>query len=485
MSRPKSEVLVVFSLMAFAALRVLAFCAAFPVNNNMDEGNHFDVAIFYSRGTIPRALGPHAKELKRWTSNWSPEFLSTPEVYLEPQQIVNVPVPEQVKAANEKYKQERNHEMLEPPLYYAVAGAWLTLGELLRVGDGHMFYWVRFLNVFVVAAVVWLGYLVARELFPDRLFMKLGAPALLAFIPQDVLYGINDDVLSPLSFGLVCLGLARWVNPDRNAIGAAALTGLGVAATGLTKMTNLPLIAVTLVAVAYAMLRPAGRSRRPLAAAVTFAVCASPLAAWLIWNKLTLGNFTGSAAKLDLLGFTTKPLREWFQHPLFSLSGVKDFWFELSATYWRGEITWYRKPIGNYYVDCVYACGTLILLGAATIGLWTIRDGRQRVFLLFGLACFWASVVFLALASVSLNFGIWGSPSPLFAFPGFVCGRLMCGTLIPFAIVAACGVETLSPKRRAVWSFAALGALSLMIATSEIWLHTLVFQSGWNLYHSW
>jgi hypothetical protein len=105
---------------------------------------------------------------------------------------------------------------------------------------------------------------------------------------------------------------------------------------------------------------------------------------------------------------------------------------------------------------------------------------------LFGLAGFWASVCFLALSSVALDFGKWGSPSPLFAFPGFVCGRLMCGTLVPFAIVAACGIETLAPRRRpAVWSFAILGALCLMIAVSEIWLHTLVFQSGWNLYHSW
>jgi hypothetical protein len=486
MSRPGFELPIVLALVAFAAIRVLVFCAAFPVNNNMDEGNHFDVVIFYSRGTVPRALGPNAKELRRWTRNWSPEFLTTPELYLQPQEVVRVPLEDQVKANLELQRTEQNHEMLEPPLYYAMAGAWLGVGELLRLPDGVMFFWVRFLNAAFLAATVWLGYVIARNLFPERSFIKLGAPALLAFIPQDVLYGINDDVLSPLSFGFVCLGLVRWLSAERTVLGAAALTGFGVAAAGLTKMTNLPLVAVTVLVVAYLILRPAGRSRRPIAAVLTFAVCASPLAAWLIWNKLTLGNLTGSAAKLEFLGFSPKPFTTWFAHPLFSVAGIKDFWFELIASYWRGEITWYRKPIANYYVDCVYSCGTLILLGAATFGLWKNRDGRQRFFLLFGLATFWASVAFLALSSVAIDFGKMGTASPLFGFPGFVCGRLMCGTLIPFAIVAAYGIETLAPSRRSTaWSSGILGALCLMIVISELWLHVLVFQSGWNLYHGW
>ena len=486
MSRPRFELPIVLALVAFAAIRVLVFCAAFPVNNNIDEGDHFDVAIFYSRGTVPRALGNHARELRRWTRSWSPEFLTAPELYLQPQKIVRPSLEEQVKANLERIKVERNHEMLEPPLYYAVAGAWLAVGELLQLPAGVMFYWVRFINALFLGGTVWLGYLIARERFPDRPFMKLGTPALLAFIPQDVLYGINDDVLSPLSCGLLCLGLVHWLNRERSVLGAAALTGLGVSAAGLTKMTNLPIVAAALVTVAYLILRSSGRSRRPIAAALTFAICASPLAAWMIWNKLTLGNFTGSAAKLEFLGFSQKPFLKWFEHPLFSLAGVKNFWFELIATYWRGEITWYRKPIANYYVDCVYASGTLILLGGATLGLLKNRDTRQRVFLMFGLAAFWASVGFLALSSVAIDFGRMGSASPLFEFPGFVCGRLMCGTLVPFAIVAAYGIERLVPSRRSTaWSFGILGALCLMIVSSEAWLHVIVFRSEWNLYHGW
>ncbi len=169
----RSEMLIVAALATFAAIRVLVFCAAFPVNNNMDEGNHFDVAIFYSRGVVPRALGPHAKELRRWTDNWSPEFLVTPDVYLQPQQIVRPSLEAQIKANLELAKIEHNHEMLEPPLYYSLAGAWLALGELIRVPDADMFYWVRFLNALVLPATVWLGYVsragsVSRQPVPEN-----------------------------------------------------------------------------------------------------------------------------------------------------------------------------------------------------------------------------------------------------------------------------------------------------------------------------
>jgi hypothetical protein len=127
----------------------------------------------------------------------------------------------------------------------------------------------------------------------------------------------------------------------------------------------------------------------------------------------------------------------------------------------------------------------LLLLGAATVGAWKNRDARQRSFLAFGLASFWVSVAFLALSSVAIDFGSMGSPSPLFAFPGFVCGRLMSGTLIPFAIAASYGIQTLTPGRySAAWSFGILTALCAMIVVSEIWLHTLVFQSHWNVFHS-
>ena len=66
-------------------------------------------------------------------------------------------------------------------------------------------YWIRFLNVPLIAIVVWMGYLTARMIAPKRVDLRIGVPLLLAFIPQNVFYTINNDVLSPLCFGAVFL----------------------------------------------------------------------------------------------------------------------------------------------------------------------------------------------------------------------------------------------------------------------------------------
>src|ERR1700692_4587938 len=111
MRRPRLETLLVLALMAFAAGRIFVFCAAFPYFNNMDELGHLDVVTSYSRGVVPRALEPHTPQLRRWIRNWSPEFLSTPDVYLQPQKIVRKSVPEAVRSYAKQMQVERNHEL--------------------------------------------------------------------------------------------------------------------------------------------------------------------------------------------------------------------------------------------------------------------------------------------------------------------------------------------------------------------------------------
>ena len=56
-----------------------------------------------------------------------------------------------------------------------------------------------------MAIVVWLGYVTARTIAPERLDLRIGVPLLLAFIPQNVFYAMNNDVLSPLCFGVLFL----------------------------------------------------------------------------------------------------------------------------------------------------------------------------------------------------------------------------------------------------------------------------------------
>ena len=81
--------------------------------------------------------------------------------------------------------------------------------------DGiQLLYWMRFLNVPLVAVMVWLGWLAARTTFPENRFIRLAVPALIAVLPQTTFYAINNDILTPLTFGAAFVLLVRvWRRP--------------------------------------------------------------------------------------------------------------------------------------------------------------------------------------------------------------------------------------------------------------------------------
>jgi len=83
-----------------------------------------------------------------------------------------------------------------------------------RFSRRSLLYWLRFLNLFFVGALVWLGYITARLVFPEREFLRLGVPALLAFVPQSAFYSIQNDVLSPLAFGAAFICLVKLLRAD-------------------------------------------------------------------------------------------------------------------------------------------------------------------------------------------------------------------------------------------------------------------------------
>src|ERR1044071_9184490 len=141
--------------------------------------------------------------------------------------------------------------------------------------------------------MVWLGYVTARTIAPDRTEFCIGIPLLLAFIPQNVFYAMNNDVLSPLCFGALFLCILQWLRTNAPRFLLGALTGLAIAATCLTKLSNLPLVAIALAAL--------------------ISCAAIPVGTWMLWTKFHFGDLTGSAAKIGLLGWTQKPFGDWWQ----------------------------------------------------------------------------------------------------------------------------------------------------------------------------
>ena len=482
---------IILLLCLLAAAHVFIFAAAFPFFGTVDEQMHFDLVVNYSQGHLPRQLTPpNVEALPFLTIYGTPEFLARPASPIPPpswkQPLAEVREKLVAKAAG--YQSHfQNLEASYPPLYYTVAGAWWRLGKWLGLDGGGLLYWLRFLNVPIIAALVWLGWRTARKVFPENYFARLAVPALIALMPQTIFYAINNDVLAPLTFGAAFLLLLKFWEMEIPNARLATATGLALAATFLTKISNLPLLAV---AGLFLTLKIFGLMRngklQPSASALWFlAVCAGlPIIAWMAWCKTNFGDFTGSAAKIHLLNWTDKPLAEWFQHPLFTASGL---WFFLKgnlATFWQGELLWHRQPLAWPVVDLIYVLLTLALLAFALIFLLersTPFSTSQRTALWFAFANLAALFAFFALLSVKYDFQDCFYPSR--AHPFFVSGRLLLGALVPVIILFVAGLDRVLEKFSEQIKFIALAALLLLMLASETALDWQIFPNAYNWFH--
>jgi hypothetical protein len=488
----RGERLLILLLCVAAATRVFIFSAAFPFFSNVDEDLHFDLITQYSHNQLPRSLDRLKEETLSWIVPYaSPEFLFTPDQFPGakfPPPLWKQSGPDvepEIAATRAAWSSEINFESSQPPLYYVLASVWWRIGQHLGLTGLRSLYWIRFLNGLLIALIVLLGHLIALIVAPERVELRIGVPLLLAFIPQNVFYAINNDVLSPVCFGGLFLCVLQWLRTSRPTLLLGALTGLSMAATYLTKLSNAPLVVVALIAI-IAKLLPAIR-QKPETALISFAglvLCAAiPIGIWLVWTKYQFGDLTGSAAKITFLGWTQKPFADWWQHPIFTLRGLWVFWRDLIASFWRGEAKWHGKPLSCPVADGFYVISSLALFGAALIGLRK-KAGLstfQRQAIGVAALCFITSVGFLALLSVQFDFGNCINPSR--THPYFASGRLLSGALIPFVLCYAYGISWLFRRINSALPLLVLGALLAFVTMSEIKINRAVFASEHNWFH--
>jgi hypothetical protein len=498
----RNEHLLILLLCIAAALRVFIFSAAFPFFSNIDEDLHFDLITQYSHGQVPRGFD----RLKEETLNWivpyaSPEFLFPPEhfpgaKFPEPlwKESWSKAEPE-IAATRAAWSSEINFESSQPPLYYALAGLWWWIGKQIGLIGIQSLYSIRFLNAAVMAIVVWLGYIAARTIGPERLDLRVGVPLLLAFIPQNVFYAMNNDVLSPLCFGVLFLCILRWLRTDVPSLVLGAVTGVAIAFTYLTKLSNLPLIAIAVVVILARLGAIVRRTPRPglIAVAMLLLCAAVPIGSWMVWLKLQFGDGTGSTAKIAFLDWTRKPFVEWWQHPIFSPHGLWVFWSDLIATFWRGEVEWHGSRFDWKIADGLYAVSSLVFIAAAVLGLSKrfALSAFQRQAIAVAVLTVAAGVAFLGLLSIQFDFGSCVNPSR--SHPYFTSGRLLSGAIIPFAVSYVYGISCLCRLatlrfRQTRWIDTAaplvvLGAIVVFSQASEIFITHPVFASEHNWFH--
>jgi hypothetical protein len=485
---------IVLLLCLLAAVHVFIFSAAFPFFNNVDEQAHIDLVVRYSQGNLPRALSPLCAEAQPFFIVYgTPQYIWPPDsqpggLYPPPpwkQSFTNeAPL---LMTRESAWKNVVNHEASQPPLYYAIAGIWWRAGKILGLDGGFLLYWLRFLNIPFIVTLVWLGWHAARRIFPENNFIRAAVPAFITFMPQTAFYAINNDILSPLAFGAAFMLLLKITETDAPGARPAAATGLMLAATFLTKISNLPLLAVAGIFLLLKIFRLAqdGKLRASVLSLAILAACAGlPAAAWMAWCRSNFGDFTGSESKIQFLGWTKKPLTEWFHHPIFTPHGLWYFTGNNFSTFWQGEFIWQGKPLAFSAVDLFYVLLTLALLLFAFVALLRRPvqfSPPQRQALWFSLACFAAAVTFFGFLSIIYDFH--GCFYPSREHPYFTSGRLMLGALIPFLLVFVSGLDRALKKFGNAAKFSAMAGIILFMLVMEVTIDRPIFQNPYNWFH--
>jgi len=484
---------IILLLCLAAALHVFAFSAAFPFFNVVDESVHFDLVVRYSHGELPRLAGPLDPEVMRYVRYYSTlEYLWAAETL--PQQKFPPPpwtLPASAIAENLAAKAKiwpvflDNYEASQPPLYYTVAAVWWRLGQFLHLAGASLLYWLRFMNILVVIAIVLFAYVAARLVFPENSFVRLGVPALAAVFPQSIFYTVQNDIFSPLCFGIAFILIIKWDRAEIPTMQLGAAAGLAIAATFLTKISNLPFVLVSAAFVSWRIwqLRRRGRLWPATRSIIALIVCSAlPITLWLIHSKRAFGDFTGLQAKMRILSWTIKPVPAWWHHPIFTVQGAWKFISELLSAFWQGEMFWHHRQLGFPAAKLAYVILSIVPLALAAAAL--CRPGvshAQKRALWFSLAAFVAGIVFLGFLSLIFDFHYCVYPSR--QDPYFTSGRLILGALIPFLLLSVLGLDRCLYRVGTVTKFSSLGALMIAMLAGEVARNWSIFPSTYNWFH--
>jgi predicted membrane protein DUF2142 len=491
---PAHERKIVLLLCLLAAIHVFVFSAAFPFFNNVDEQIHFDLAVKYSQDRIPRALEPVSDETVNYIILYSsseyvgiptnlPNGKFSPPPWTQPMEKVR----QALVAKTTSWRAVTNYETAQPPLYYTLAASWWDLGKVGGLHDGVLLYWLRFLNIIFIVTLAWLGYVAARMVFPENIFLRLGVPALIAAIPQTAFYSIQNDVLSPLCFGAAFICLVKFLHAEIPGVRLGTAAGLALAATFLTKISSLPLLAVSAAAILFKawQLARTEKFRVAFPSLLALTLCAAlPVTAWFAWCKSNFGDFTGTAAKIQFLGWTHKPFVEWWHHPIFTPHGLWTFLSGLIATFWQGEFLWHRQPLSLSAVNMIYFIFSAAFIGIALLNLLpqskTVTAPHCQA-LWLGFCCFASAILFLGFLSIIYDFHDCFYPSQ--AHPYFTSGRLMLGALIPFLLLFVYGIDRALKNFGNAAKFSALAAIILFMLVTEITIDWPIFPNSYNWFH--
>jgi hypothetical protein len=360
------------------------------------------------------------------------------------------------------------YEFHQPPLYYSLVVPFYWLTQFWP--PAQQVIALRFLSLLIGGGIVYLAYLIAREVFPTSQVLALGTAAFVAGVPMHLamLAAVNNDGLAELTLTGILWMLVRYVEERQKGkkeaesripwrlVGLGVLVGLGI----LAKTTTLVSLPLVLMAVALAISHQPSAIRYRLSTIVR-SLCTIFIPALL----LTLPWFVRNASVyggLDILGWTRHDAvvvgqprtTEWLaQYGVVGLA--KDFLLTTFRSFWA-QFGW----MGVLVDERIYL---LLALLCAIVGLgflsYLIRVIRKRGTLS---AYQKAALGLLSLSTLlTLLSYLWYNGK-------FVQhqGRYLFPALVPLGLFFALGLQEVLAKERAK-VIAALCLLALLVLAAK------------------
>ncbi len=494
----KHEGTIIAIVVLLAVLRVFVFAAAFPFFSNIDEESHYDMIVKYSKGYSPVAKNVlfEKESAVNIIVNDSPEYEVPPEYFPE----AKIPDPAWTKLEKNgtefvidpvtmdkamEFTNDKNPFAKSPFLYYFVAGKWFGLGKSLGISSTHLLYWTRFLNSFFYGVFVFIVWLTARLYFKQNMAICISVPLLAAFVPQDVFYSLNSDVLGVVLFSISFYMLSLLYLDSRGRF-LSFITGIFIFLALLSKVVNLILLPLALVFMILSFWKN-GLNLKELKRLVPFlAGFAIPFTIYaVILNSYSVIPFSANY-KIEILGWTRKPFLLMFDHPVFSLSGMFLFLNNLTKGLFRGELYWAGEQLTSGSMDRFYLITSFLFIGLSLFALKTSfrnKEKQQVIGVSLALLVVLAFYAFLGLLSIMYDFkGCW-YPSP--EYPYFTSGRIIFGCIGQFLTLYMIGLCFIVAKIKSINISPILCACAISIGMliNEILLSLSVFTSAYNWFH--
>jgi len=374
-------------------------------------------------------------------------------------------------------------EMYQPPLYYLIAAASLSVCKL-SINDAASIFVLRLIGAFLGIAQFVLIFLSLRLLLPARAaFVGL---LLAAFLPMHLYlahYVTNEVLAAALATTTLylCLRLLKSDPPHTSQFG---WLGLALGAAMLAKATDVLLLPVVIAAIAGKLAfrrAPVATSFRSLGLLLAICLAVSGwhyVRIWLRYGTPLLGNWdaiTGFTWWQDPGYHTIGDYLRFgrsFVNPLFS--GFAGFADGIYSTLWGdglcGGVTssagaWNQRPMAAGYLWALIPTG-LILIGAVVAIIQFIQKPSSELFILLG----FSALIALGLIYMTLK------------IPSYAQAKAFYGlsALTPLCYFGALGWKTLTSRSRPLRF--ALGALILLWALNSFATYWIVPSVAQHLY---